>query len=51
MLSSSSKTKGLSHRDLKPENILIERNPLCKVIIAGFGMAKVVTDAVVPQTF
>jgi len=43
--------KGVVHRDLKPENILVERNPLFKVIIADFGMAKVVTDTALLQTF
>ena len=43
--------KGVVHRDLKPENILVERNPLFKVIIADFGMAKVQTDTALLQTF
>ena len=43
--------KGVVHRDLKPENILVERNPLFKVIIADFGMAKVTTDTALLQTF
>ncbi|KAK5071413.1 hypothetical protein LTR70_010563 [Exophiala xenobiotica] len=43
--------KGVVHRDLKPENILVERNPLFKVIIADFGMAKVATDTALLQTF
>jgi serine/threonine protein kinase len=44
-------TKGIVHRDLKPENILIEKNPLFKVIIADFGMAKVANDTTLLQTF
>lgn len=43
--------KGVAHRDLKPENILIEMDPLFKVVVADFGMAKVVTDTVLLQTF
>lgn len=43
--------KGVVHRDLKPENILVERNPLLKVIIADFGMAKVAKDTALLQTF
>ena len=43
--------KGVVHRDLKPENILVERNPLFKVIIADFGLAKVATDTAPLQTF
>jgi len=43
--------KGVVHRDLKPENILIERNPLFKVIIADFGIAKVANDTTLLQTF
>lgn len=43
--------KGVVHRDLKPENILVERNPLFKVIIADFGMAKVATSTALLQTF
>jgi len=43
--------KGVVHRDLKPENILVERDPLFKVIIADFGMAKVATDTALLRTF
>ena len=43
--------KGVVHRDLKPENILVERNPLFKVIIADFGMAKVASETALLQTF
>ncbi|KAL8987938.1 MAG: hypothetical protein Q9177_002915, partial [Variospora cf. flavescens] len=43
--------KGVVHHDLKPENILVERNPLFKVIIADFGMAKVATGTALLQTF
>jgi serine/threonine protein kinase len=43
-------TKKMAHRDLKPENFLIEMNPLFKVVIADFGMAKVATDSAL-QTF
>ena len=43
--------KGVVHRDLKPENILVERNPLFKVVIADFGLAKVATNTALLQTF
>ncbi|KAL8808694.1 MAG: hypothetical protein Q9200_004109 [Gallowayella weberi] len=43
--------KGVVHRDLKPQNILVERNMLFKVIIADFGMAKVVTGTDLLHTF
>ncbi len=43
--------KRVVHRDLKPENILVKRNPLFKVIIADFGMAKVETDTALLLTF
>ncbi|KAL8881872.1 MAG: hypothetical protein Q9198_001015 [Flavoplaca austrocitrina] len=43
--------KGVVHRDLKPKNILVERDPLFKVVIADFGMAKVATDTTLLQTF
>ena len=44
-------TKNMAHRDLKPENFLIEMDPIFKVVIADFGMAKVATDAALLQTF
>ena len=43
--------RGVVHRDLKPENFLIETDPYFKVIIADFGMAKVVTDTALLKTF
>ncbi|KAK0246691.1 hypothetical protein LTS09_018170, partial [Friedmanniomyces endolithicus] len=43
--------KGVVHRDLKPENILVERDPLFKVVIADFGMAKVAISDVLLRTF
>ena len=43
--------KGLAHRDLKPENLLIEKVPLFKVFITGFGLSKVVTDTTLLRTF
>ncbi|KAK0950660.1 hypothetical protein LTS01_025525 [Friedmanniomyces endolithicus] len=43
--------KGVIHRDLKPENILVERDPLLKVVIADFAMAKVATSDVLLRTF
>lgn len=43
--------KGVVHRDLKPENILVERDPLFKVVIADFGMAKVATGDALLRTF
>ncbi|KAL9039365.1 MAG: hypothetical protein Q9180_002573 [Flavoplaca navasiana] len=43
--------KGVVHRDLKPENILVKRDPLLKVVIADFGMAKVATGTALLQTF
>lgn len=49
--SQASPRKGVVHRDLKPENILVERNPLFKVIIADFGMAKAATDTALMRTF
>jgi serine/threonine protein kinase len=43
--------KGVVHRDLKPENILIERDPLFKVVIADFGLAKIANDDALLLTF
>ncbi|KJZ70486.1 hypothetical protein HIM_10115 [Hirsutella minnesotensis 3608] len=43
--------QGTVHRDLKPENILIEREPLFKVAIADFGLAKVIGTASLLTTF
>ncbi|KAK0247419.1 hypothetical protein LTS09_017453 [Friedmanniomyces endolithicus] len=43
--------KGVVHRDLKPENILVERDPLFKVVIADFGMAKIATGDTLLRTF
>ena len=41
----------IAHLDLKPENFLVKMGPLFKVVIADFGIAKVVTDSVLLQTF
>jgi serine/threonine protein kinase len=43
--------KGVVHRDLKPENFLIEMDPLFKIVIADFGLAKVVAEATLLKTF
>ncbi|KAK0970908.1 hypothetical protein LTR54_017890 [Friedmanniomyces endolithicus] len=43
--------KGVVQRDLKPENILVERDPLFKVVIADFGMAKIATGDALLRTF
>ncbi|KJZ75273.1 hypothetical protein HIM_05467 [Hirsutella minnesotensis 3608] len=43
--------QGTVHRDLKPENILVETQPLFKVVIADFGLAKVIDTATLLTTF
>lgn len=43
--------KGVVHRDLKPENFLVEFEPFFKVVIADFGLAKIVPDDAWLKTF
>lgn len=42
--------KGLAHRDLKPENFLVKLKPF-QVVIADFGLSKVVPDTSLLKTF
>lgn len=42
---------GIVHRDLKPENFLVEFEPVYKVVLGDFGMAKVATDDAWLNTF
>ena len=43
--------KGVAHRDLKPENFLIEMDPLFKIVIADFGLAKIASDNALLKTY
>ncbi|OQN95164.1 hypothetical protein B0A48_18759 [Cryoendolithus antarcticus] len=43
--------KGVAHRDLKPANILVERDPLVRVVIADFGLAKIAPADELLSTF
>lgn len=43
--------RGVAHRDLKPQNFMIEQQPLLRVVITDFGMAKIALTPTALQTF
>lgn len=43
--------QSIAHRDLKPDNILVTKTPTLKVVIADFGMAKMVRETTMLHTF